>query len=71
MTRHVLEALDMPPEVVEARIARFRKLDEQVLRQQYLVYDDDAALVQSSKEALNDLQHLFEADAAEERERGK
>ncbi|HEY4091325.1 MAG TPA: monovalent cation:proton antiporter-2 (CPA2) family protein [Luteibacter sp.] len=71
MTRHVLEALDMPPEVVEARIARFRKLDEQVLRQQYLVYDDDAALVQSSKEALNDLQHLFEADAAEERERAE
>jgi glutathione-regulated potassium-efflux system protein KefB len=71
MTRHVLEALDMPPEVVEARIARFRKLDEQVLRQQYLVYDDDAALIQSSKEALNDLQHLFEADAAEERERAE
>jgi glutathione-regulated potassium-efflux system protein KefB len=71
MTRHVLEALDMAPEVVEARIARFRKLDEQVLRSQYLVYDDDAALVQSSKEALNDLQHLFEADAAEERERAE
>jgi glutathione-regulated potassium-efflux system protein KefB len=69
MTRHVLESLDMAPEVVEARIARFRKLDEQVLRSQYLVYDDDAALVQSSKDALNDLQHLFEADAQEERER--
>jgi glutathione-regulated potassium-efflux system protein KefB len=71
MTRHVLEALDMPPEVVEARIARFRKHDEQVLRSQYLVYDDDAALVQSTKDALSDLQHLFEADAVDERERAE
>ncbi|KAF1003047.1 MAG: Glutathione-regulated potassium-efflux system protein KefC [Luteibacter sp.] len=69
MTRHVLESLDMPEDVVESRIARFRKLDDQTLRAQYLVYDDEAALVQTSKEALHDLQQLFEADAAEERER--
>jgi glutathione-regulated potassium-efflux system protein KefB len=69
MTRHVLESLDMSPEVVEARIARFRKHDSQVLRAQYLVYDDDAALVQSTKDALHDLQQLFEADAVEERVR--
>ena len=69
MTRHVLQSLDMPAEVVDSRIARFRKHDEQVLRTQYLVYDDDAALIQSSKEALHDLQQLFEADAVDERER--
>jgi glutathione-regulated potassium-efflux system protein KefB len=69
MTRHVLEALDFPEDVAEARISRFRKQDEQVLRSQYLVYDDDAALVQSAKEALHDLQQLFEADAAAEKER--
>jgi glutathione-regulated potassium-efflux system protein KefB len=40
-----------------------------VLRAQYLVYDDDAALVQSTKDALHDLQQLFEADAVEERVR--
>jgi glutathione-regulated potassium-efflux system protein KefB len=69
MTRHVLQSLDMAPEVVDSRIARFRKHDEQVLRAQYLVYDDDAALIQSSKEALHDLQQLFEADAVDEREK--
>ena len=69
MTRHVLESLGMAPEVIEARIARFRKHDSQVLRAQYLVYDDDAALVQSTKDALHDLQQLFEADAVEERVR--
>ncbi|GAA0915325.1 monovalent cation:proton antiporter-2 (CPA2) family protein [Luteibacter anthropi] len=71
MTRHVLESLDMPADVVESRIKRFRKLDHQTLRAQYLVYDDEAALVQTSKEALHDLQQLFEADAAEERERSE
>lgn len=69
MTRHVLESLDMAPDVVESRIARFRKHDDQVLRAQYLVYDDETALVQTTKEALHDLQQLFEADAVEERVR--
>jgi len=69
MTRHVLESLDMAPDVVESRIERFRKHDDQVLRAQYLVYDDETALVQTSKEALHDLQQLFEADAVEERVR--
>ncbi|URL58270.1 cation:proton antiporter [Luteibacter flocculans] len=70
MTRNVLESLDMPADVAQSRIDRFRKHDEQVLRAQYLVYDDETALVQSTKEALHDLQQLFEADLAEERERG-
>ena len=69
MTRHVLESLDMPPDVVESRIERFQKHDDQVLRAQYLVYDDETALVQTTKEALHDLQQLFEADAVEERVR--
>ncbi|MDR6937965.1 MULTISPECIES: monovalent cation:proton antiporter-2 (CPA2) family protein [unclassified Luteibacter] len=69
MTRHVLESLDMPADVAASRIERFRKHDDQVLRAQYLVYDDETALVQTSKEALHDLQQLFEADAVEERVR--
>jgi len=69
MTRHVLESLGLTPDVVESRIARFRKHDDQVLRAQYLVYDDETALVQTTKEALHDLQQLFEADAVEERVR--
>ncbi|MGE7137360.1 monovalent cation:proton antiporter-2 (CPA2) family protein [Luteibacter sp. NPDC031894] len=69
MTRHVLESLGMSSDVAENRIERFRKHDDQVLRAQYLVYDDETALVQTSKEALHDLQQLFEADAVEERVR--
>ncbi|MBB3226285.1 glutathione-regulated potassium-efflux system protein KefB [Luteibacter sp. Sphag1AF] len=69
MTRQVLQSLGFSEDVARARVERFRKHDEQLLRSQYLVYDDEAALVQSSKDALVDLQQLFEADSAEERER--
>ncbi|NID16202.1 monovalent cation:proton antiporter-2 (CPA2) family protein [Luteibacter yeojuensis] len=69
MTRNVLESLGMSPDVAESRLERFRRHDDQVLRAQYLVYDDETALVQTTKEALHDLQQLFEADAVEERER--
>jgi len=69
MTRHVLESLGMSAEVAQSRLERFRRHDDQVLRAQYLVYDDETALVQTTKEALHDLQQLFEADAVEERVR--
>jgi glutathione-regulated potassium-efflux system protein KefB len=60
--RHALEALGVPePQAVE-RTERFRMHDEALLREQHLVYDDEAALVASTKEALRDLERLFEAD---------
>jgi hypothetical protein len=42
---------------------RFREHDEKLLRDQYLVYDDEAAVIQTSRDARADLMHLFEADA--------
>ena len=58
----VLQALGIPEDVAAERVARFRQHDEALLRQQHLVYDDEAALIQSSQEALKDLERLFEAD---------
>jgi glutathione-regulated potassium-efflux system protein KefB len=65
MARLVLQALGMSEEMATARVEQFRKHDEQLLMKQYLVYDDDAALIQTSKDALGDLQKLFEADTAD------
>jgi glutathione-regulated potassium-efflux system protein KefB len=62
MTQQVLEALGMAADVASERVDQFRKHDETLLAKQYLIYDDDAALRQSSKDALGDLQKLFEAD---------
>ena len=46
-----------------AHTERFRRQDAELLKAQYLVYDDEAKLVQTTKEALADLDKLYEADA--------
>jgi len=61
--RHVLRALGIPEDVVEERTERFREHDEQLLRQQHLVYDDEAAVIATSQEAFRDLERIFDADA--------
>ncbi len=65
MTRDVLHALGLDAATVDAHIARFREHDEAMLRSQYLVYDDEAALIQNAREALQELESLFAADAGE------
>ncbi len=61
--QRVLEALGVPEAEAAEKTVRFRRHDEALLREQHLVYDDEAALVASSKEALHELVRLFEADA--------
>ena len=62
LTRNVLEGLGFSPEVAAERVNRFRMHDEKVLAEQHLVYDDEAALLQSAEASRRDLQQLFEAD---------
>ncbi len=69
MSRLVLEDLGLDPAVAQDRVDKFEKHDAKVLQQQYLVYDDEAALVQSAKDALDDLQKLFEADVEQDARR--
>ncbi len=66
MSRMVLEDLGLDPAVAAERVEKFRAHDEELLKAQYLVYDDDAALMQGAKEAFDDLQRLFEADTSSE-----
>ena len=62
MGRRVMEALGVPPDEAARNTERFREHDEKLLRQQHLVYDDEAALVASAQEAQRELETLFEAD---------
>jgi len=62
LTQEVLVGLGLTPETAAERVETFRKHDEEVLKTQYLVYDDEAALMQNAKDALVDLERLFEAD---------
>jgi len=60
--RQVLEALGIPREQAQERTERFGAHDEALLHEQYLMYDDEAALVASTHEALRELETLFDAD---------
>jgi len=68
MTRQTLEALGLSAELAADRVERFRRQDSELLKRQYLVYDDDARIVQTTREALADLNQLYEADAEPESE---
>ncbi|MCK7595602.1 monovalent cation:proton antiporter-2 (CPA2) family protein [Pseudomarimonas salicorniae] len=62
MGRHALMALGLDADQASERTRKFAEHDEALLREQHLVYDDEAALVVSSRDALRDLEKLFEAD---------
>ncbi len=64
MAALTLEGLGMSAERARASVELFRSHDEQLLRDQHLVYDDDVALRQTTREAYEELQTLFEADSA-------
>nr|WP_255682340.1 monovalent cation:proton antiporter-2 (CPA2) family protein [Dyella sp. 2HG41-7] len=66
MTRKTLESLGISPDEAAAEVERFRHRDVELLKLQYLVYDDEAKLVQTTREASEDLDKLFEADADEQ-----
>ena len=64
LSREVLEALGMEPELAAQRVERFREFDEKLLAEQHLVYDDEAAIMSNARDALRELDGLFEADTA-------
>jgi glutathione-regulated potassium-efflux system protein KefB len=64
MARLTLSALGLDEAQAQASVELFREHDEQLLRDQHLVYDDDVALRQTTREAYLELQGLFEADSA-------
>jgi glutathione-regulated potassium-efflux system protein KefB len=67
VARHTLDALGIDGAVAERRVERFRAHDEAMLRAQFQIRDDEAQLIQSSRDALAELQQLFEADERESR----
>ena len=58
----VLVALGVPPAVARDHGRKFLAHDERLLNAQYLVHDDDEALLQASSAARRELEQLFDAD---------
>ena len=61
----VLVALGASEDVAARGAARFLEHDEKLLRAQYQVQDDEAALIQTSQQARKELEQLFAADRGE------
>ena len=66
MGERVLTALGISASTAAQHAKQFRAHDEKLLREQYLIYDDEAALLQTSKDARRDLEKLFAADISGE-----
>lgn len=62
MSEAVMQHLGFSAEEAIARVERFRAHDEEMLREQYLVHDNEEALIQSVQQARKQLESLFEAD---------
>jgi glutathione-regulated potassium-efflux system ancillary protein KefC/glutathione-regulated potassium-efflux system protein KefB len=62
LARQVLEAVGTPGWEAQQVVARFQAHDEQALRRQHAVYHDETQLIQSARQAAEELQGLFESD---------
>ncbi|MFO0040830.1 MAG: NAD-binding protein, partial [Pseudomonadota bacterium] len=62
LTRTALEGLGVDEATAADRVERFRAHDEAMLREQYLIHDDESALIQSATESRAELARLFEGD---------
>lgn len=69
MSQMMLEEIGFSEQSAAERVERFLNFDEQLLREQHLVYDDESALIQNAAQARLDLEALFEADSSGMRER--
>ena len=63
LTEHLLMGLGLSPRQARRAVTAFRHHDEQALAAAHAIYKDDAKLVQSTREAADELRALFEGDA--------
>ncbi|MGH8615745.1 MAG: monovalent cation:proton antiporter-2 (CPA2) family protein [Gammaproteobacteria bacterium] len=71
MAREVLCGLGVARAEGERTVRMFRDYDQALLQRQHAIYHDETALIQSAKQAVDELRSLFESDAAEPTEQAK
>ncbi len=62
LARQVLEGLDFTPEQAQQGVNTFRDYDDELMRRQHAIYQDEAKLIESAREAMKELESLFESD---------
>lgn len=69
MARDVLTAIGFTRESANHSVQRFRDYDEKLIVRQHAIYKNEAALVESAKASMLELEGLFESDARANRKR--
>ncbi|MGH8759201.1 MAG: monovalent cation:proton antiporter-2 (CPA2) family protein [Burkholderiales bacterium] len=62
LTQQVLRGLGLSEWEAQDAVATFRRHDEQFLARQHAVYHDETQLIQSSKDAVQELESLLQSD---------
>lgn len=65
LAQKILVALGHDPARTEANIRRFRDYDEELMKRQHAIHQDEAKLIESVKESLRELEELLENDDIE------
>jgi glutathione-regulated potassium-efflux system ancillary protein KefC/glutathione-regulated potassium-efflux system protein KefB len=63
LTEDLMQALGLAPREIEQTVALFEKHDEALLQRQYAVFRDETKLIQTSKEAAQELEQLLQEDS--------
>jgi CPA2 family monovalent cation:H+ antiporter-2/glutathione-regulated potassium-efflux system protein KefB len=69
LTEMVLTSLGIPGDQAERAVRLFQDYDERLLLQTLAFHDDERQLIQSSQQATEELQDLFESDVVEQAQR--
>ncbi len=65
MSRESLELLGISPEKARETITAFRDYDDELLKQQQAIYEDEAKLIESVQSSMMELESLFDSDHSE------
>lgn len=63
MAEKVLAGLGISEEKATEGVARFREYDEALIVRQHAIYQDEASLIETTRQAMEELENLFESDA--------
>jgi len=63
MARDVLVNIGFNQVNAELSVKRFREYDDQLMIRQQAIYQNETALVESAKQAMQELEGLFESDS--------
>lgn len=63
LAEKVLTGLGLSAEKAAEGVARFQQYDEALIKRQHAIYQDEARLIETTRQSMDELENLFESDA--------